>query len=148
MPLNEVDIDKLELEIIGLRKDRKQWKRKGDSTMKTFKDSMAEKYNYLATKSSGLFEMSIKGVLEDPAQEAKMYHMLGLMRSAQSGSRSLASAEKQFGQENFNEFVKPIVDRLDDDHPATCNLMDQAAESGASVVSSTSVKGANKNKKK
>lgn len=138
MPLPNLDIDKLELEITGLRRDRTKWKSRGTQTMKDFRTEMETKYTYLAEKSVGLFEMAIKGVLNNPVQEAKMCHMLGLMRSAQSGQRSLKSAEKQFGQENFEEYVQPIVDRLDDeDRPATCNLMENDKATSTGPVSST-----------
>lgn len=135
MPLQDLDIDKLELQIIGVCEDRIKWKRKGDTTMADFRKSMETKYTYLCDKSIGLFDMAIRGTLEDPKQEAKMNHMLMLMRSSKSGARSIKAAEHQFGQENFDEYVKPIVERLDDSTPPTCNLTDQGPSKASGKAS-------------
>lgn len=129
MAFKDVDIDRLELEVTGLMKDRIKWQNRGDTTMSTFREFMTVKYNYLATKSEGIFDMAIMGKYNDPKQEAKLYHMFGLMRKVQNGKMTEKAAEGQFGKENFDEYVQPVIDNLGDDVPASCNLTEDQVSS-------------------
>jgi len=121
MPLADLDFTILEYQINELRKDSRNWRNSGTTTMLDFKKDMGEKYKYLYEKSEGLFNKSINGELETEEAEARMLHMLSLLKTAQNGKRSKEAVEKQFGQEMFNKHVQPIIDNIDD-APAVCNV--------------------------
>lgn len=122
MALASLDFDILDDQIKNLRTDSKAWRNTGTTSMSDFHNIMSEKYEYLFSKSIGLFDKAISGELESEDAESRMKHMLDLLRVAQNGARSKESVESQFGKEMFDKHVQPVLDNIDDGGPANFNM--------------------------
>ena len=109
---------KIEKELVSLLKDRNRW-RTGqgfkDLNPKQFQDQMKETYKYLHDTSETLFKGSFDGMFDTPAGRDRIKHMLKLMKDIYDGKKKQEDVDKQLGRELADEYVNPIVDKLEKD---------------------------------
>lgn len=109
---------KVEYELISLLKDRNRW-RTGqcfkDLNPEKFQEKMKDTYKYLYETSETLFKGSFEGMFDTPAGRDRIKQMLILMKDIYDGKKKQEDVDKQLGKELANEYVNPIVDKLDKD---------------------------------
>ncbi len=93
---------------------------KRDSTLKNkMKDNYDEYEKYMAEqlprfkeKYPTLYKMAIRE-FDQPSFNMKLKHFLGISQSVLNGKRTLDDATKQVAEEQYNEYVAPIVKNKD-----------------------------------
>ena len=109
------DPDKIWEEANGLKKDRYEWKmglNHRDCNKEEFIKKMEQTYKYLKESSSTIFKNFIE---EDNIEMDKLKYMLDMMRSMGEKKLSYENASKEVGQRFADEYVKPLVDKLNKD---------------------------------
>ena len=107
------DPDKIWEEANALKKDRYEWKmglNHKDCNREEFVQKMEKIYNYLKESSTTIFNNLIA---EDNFDMDKLKYMLDMMRSMGEKQISFEDASKEVGQRLADEFVKPLVDKID-----------------------------------
>tara|TARA_Y100000389_G_C17385266_1_gene476647 strand:+ start:173 stop:523 length:351 start_codon:yes stop_codon:yes gene_type:complete len=109
---------KIEVDMVSLLKDRNCW-RTGqgfkDLNPKQFQEKMKETYKYLYDTSETLFKGSFDGMFDTPVGRTRIKHMLSLMKEIYDGKKKQEDVDKQLGKELADEYVNPIVDKLEKD---------------------------------
>jgi hypothetical protein len=108
-----INTDKVRKQVAGLSSDNLKWKT-GDEynslNKNEFLEKMGEKYSYLKTNSSTLFDMCINGTIDMPRVE----QMLLMIEQVNNG-KDYNTASQEIGQSLTDHYVKPIIDKLDSD---------------------------------
>ena len=107
------DPDKIWEEANALKKDRYEWKmglNHKDCNKEEFVQKMEKTYKYLKESSSTIFNNFIE---EDNIEMDKLKYMLDMMRSMGEKKTTYENASKEVGQRFADEYVKPLVDKLD-----------------------------------
>jgi hypothetical protein len=105
--------DKVWDEATRFRNDKYNWKMGTDfkaCNEKEFIDEMENKYKYLKTSSSSIFKQILE---QEKFDMEKLKYMLDMLRSIGKKQISFENASKEVGQKFANEYVKPLVDKLD-----------------------------------
>ena len=107
------DPDKIWEEANGLKKDRYEWKM-GLNHRIVIKKNLLKRWNKHINKesSSTIFKNFIE---EDNIEMDKLKYMLDMMRSMGEKKLSYENASKEVGQRFADEYVKPLVDKLNKD---------------------------------
>lgn len=80
------------------------------SNREEYRNRMIKKYGQLRAKSETLFDMIVNNKNFD---YNKLKQMLELMKQHEQGNMSYNDTSVAWGQINFNQYVKPISDKLD-----------------------------------
>ena len=109
---------KIEVELISLLKDRTRW-RTGqdfkDLNPTKFQETMKITYKYLYETSPSLFKGSFDGMFDTPVGRDHIKHMIKLMKDIYDGKKIQEDVDKQLGKELADEYIKPIIDKLEKD---------------------------------
>ena len=100
----------------GIILERKRWRNGEDYhgfTKKEFGEVMVSKYTYLSDNSKTMFEKCIDGEMDNPDQMQKLEYMLSMLERVQSKQNTYENVSKEIGQKFADEYVKPLVDKLD-----------------------------------
>tara|TARA_B100001964_G_C13853905_1_gene431375 strand:- start:120 stop:497 length:378 start_codon:yes stop_codon:yes gene_type:complete len=111
-----IDPVKVRQDVNGIINERKRWKNNEDYhgfTKKEFGQVMVSKYPYLSDNSRTMFEKCIDGEMEQPDQMEKLEYMLSMLERVQGNQHSYENVSKEIGQKFADEYVKPLVDKLD-----------------------------------
>lgn len=81
------------------------------SNREEYKNRMIKKYGQLRAKSETLFDMIVNDRNFD---YNKLKQMLELMKQHEQGNMSYNDTSVAWGQINFNQYVKPVTDNLDE----------------------------------
>ena len=81
------------------------------SNREEYKNRMIKKYGQLRAKSETLFDMIVNNRNFD---YGKLKQMLELIKQHEHGNMSYNDTSVAWGQINFNQYVKPVSDKLDD----------------------------------
>ena len=107
------DPDKIWDETNNLKKDRYNWKMGKDykdCNKDEFEKKMESKYVYLFESSSTIF----KNIIEDENFDMdKLKYMIDMLRSMKEKKKTFETASKEVGERFANEYVKPLVEKLD-----------------------------------
>ena len=107
------DPDKIWEEANALKKDRHEWKMginfKACNELE-FKEEMETKYAYLKECSSSIFTNFLNG---ENLEMDKLKYMLDMMRSLKEKKMSHDEASKEVGATFAEQYIKPLVDKLD-----------------------------------
>lgn len=107
------DPDKIWNESTNLKNDRFNWKMGKDykdCNKEEFIKKMESKYVYLLESSSTIF----KNIIEDEKFDMnKLKYMIDMLRSMKEKKKTFESASKEVGQRFADEYVKPLVEKLD-----------------------------------
>lgn len=76
-----------------------------------YEAKMSEKLPKFKQDYPTLFKLMIRE-FDSPVFMSKLNHFLGLSQDVKNGRRTLEEASKQVGQEQYDEFVAPIVKTL------------------------------------
>jgi hypothetical protein len=76
-----------------------------------YESQMSEKLPKFKQDYPTLFKMMIRE-FDRPVFMSKLNHFLGLSQDVRNGRKTLEEASKQVGQEQYDEFVAPIVQHL------------------------------------
>ena len=107
------DPDKIWEEANALKNDRYRWKmgmNHKDCNREEFVQKMEKTYKYLKESSSTIFNNIID---EDNIEMDKLKYMLDMMRSMGEKKTTYENASKEVGQRFADEYVKPLVDKLE-----------------------------------
>lgn len=80
------------------------------SNREEYKNRMIKKYGQLRAKSETLFDMIVNDKNFD---YRKLKQMLELIKQHEQGDMSYNDTSVAWGQINFNQYVKPVSDKLD-----------------------------------
>lgn len=111
-----IDPDELMKVIRQIRTDRDDWKLKKrfiKFNENDFVNYVQREYESFVKKAPGLFEKITKGDLDDPQEMSRLIHMVDRMRAIKNQETTLEDESKVIGQTYADEFVKPLVDKLD-----------------------------------
>lgn len=106
------DPDKIWEEANALKKDRYEWKmglNHKDCNREEFVQKMEKTYKYLKDSSSTVFNNLFE---EDIFDMEKLKYMLDMMRSMGEKKTTFENASKEVGQRFADEYVKPLVDKI------------------------------------
>ena len=107
-----------ECEIIKLKDDRLNWL-KGhylkQETLEGFKKKMKTKYTYLFGVSELLFNKIVEGDMDAPENFKRLQKMIALSKQIYDGKKKQSEVDKQLGKELADEYVQPIIDKLNKD---------------------------------
>lgn len=107
------DPDKIWDEANKLKQDRYNWKMGKnfqECNKEDFTKRMETKYNYLFTSSSTMFKNLIE---DDKFDMDKLEYMINLMRSMKDKKKTFESASQEVGKRFADEYIQPLVDKLD-----------------------------------
>lgn len=107
---------KVEEELLSLLKDRNKWRLAHDFRQYNtdeFLEKMQLDYNYLYTTSETLFKSAFDGMFDTPAGRDRIKHMLTLMKDIYNGNRKQDDVDKLLGNELAEEYVNPIINKLE-----------------------------------
>lgn len=109
---------KIEIELVSLLKNRNEW-RTGqgfkDLNPQQFKDKMKETYSYLYETSETMFKSALDGMFDTHAGMKRIQYMIKLMKDIYEGNKKQDDVDKQLGKELAEEYVNPIIDKLEKD---------------------------------
>jgi uncharacterized protein YukE len=111
-----IDPERVQTSIQSITKSRKNWRSREacrGKTFESFKEEMKKEYDYLATKCPILFDKSLNGDFEKGGELDKLNYMLGMMNKVNKKNTSFEDASKAVGQRFADEYVKPLVEKLD-----------------------------------
>ena len=107
------DPDKIWDETNNLKTDRYNWKMGKDykdCNKEEFVKKMESKYAYLFDSSCTIF----KNIIENEKFDMdKLKYMIDMMRSMKDKKKTFESASREVGQRFADEYVKPLVEKLD-----------------------------------
>jgi len=105
--------DKIWDEANALKKDRYEWKmgiNHKDCNREEFVQKMEKTYDYLKESSPTIFNNLIE---QDNMEMDKLKYMLDMIRSMGEKKTTYENASKEVGQRFADEYVKPLVDKLE-----------------------------------
>ena len=111
-----IDPDELMKIIQQIRTDRDDWKLKKRFIKFNeidFVNYVQQEYESFVKKAPGLFEKITKGDVDDPEEMSRLMHMVDRMRAIKKQETTLEDESKVMGQTYADEFVQPLVDKLD-----------------------------------
>lgn len=109
----------IESELNCLINDRLNWKTGKaytDINLEEFNNKMKETYKYLNSASPMLFEKACSGFMDNKTNLNMMRNMLKLSQNIYDGKCKQADADKYLGQQLANQYVNPIIEKLDKDN--------------------------------
>ena len=92
------------------------WKNKTDYhdfSEKEFREVMESKFPDFSKSKKILFEKCINGDFTQHQEMSKLMYMLDKMKQIQAQQTNFEDASKEVGQKFADEYVQPLVDRLD-----------------------------------
>lgn len=92
------------------------WKNKTDYhdfSEKEFREVMESKFPDFSKSKKILFEKCINGDFTQPQEMSKLMYMLDKMKAIQAQETNFEDASKEVGQKFADEYVQPLVDKLD-----------------------------------
>lgn len=112
---NKIDMDRIMMEILDITKELTAQKTKPQTIQEKehFKKNMRHKFRYIANNSETLFDKALRGDFAKDEEIAKLEYLFDKMNSIKSGRQSKDEAEKDIGQKFAEEYVQPVIDRLD-----------------------------------
>jgi len=113
MDENGIKADKIWDEANRFSTDKYNWKMGKDfkdCNETEFTTKMEIKYNYLKSNTSSIFNQIIQ---QEKIDMDKLKYMLDMLRSIGKKQISFENASKEVGQKFADEYVKPLVDKLD-----------------------------------
>ena len=106
--MGTIDTVKLRQEVSDICNERYLWQLKRpdyrDMNIETFTEKMTQKYEYLNTKSSTLFEQCIKGDLN----MEQFKYMMNKLEEVNSG-KNYNTVSQEIGQKLVDVYVKPLI---------------------------------------
>jgi hypothetical protein len=111
-----IDPDELIKVIQKIRTDRNDWKQKKrflKFNENDFINYVKKEHEIFVKKAPGLFEKITSGDLDNPQEMVRLIHMIDRMRAIKNQETTLEDESKIIGQKYADEFVKPLVDKLD-----------------------------------
>ena len=106
-----LDTQKIKFEVDSLCEDTRKWHSKRefrDMNIEEFTNTMKEKYEYLFTNSSTLFERCMKGDLN----LQQLSFMLTMIEKVNAGADYQATST-EVGQRLVDVYVKPLIENKD-----------------------------------
>lgn len=107
------DPEKIWQQANSLKKQRYEWKmgiNHKDCNREEFIAKMETTYSYLKESSNTIFKNLIE---EDDFDMKKLKYMVDMMKSMKSKEKTLESASKEVGEKFAEEYIKPLVEKLD-----------------------------------
>ena len=107
------DPNKIWEEVNALKKQRYEWKmglNHKDCNREEFIAKMETTYSYLKESSNTIFKNLIE---EDDFDMKKLKYMVDMMKSMKSKEKTFESASKEVGEKFAEEYIKPLVEKLD-----------------------------------
>ena len=111
-----LDPNKVWEDVINLIESREQWINKQkykSATKKEFYNTMTIKYKELYTKTPTLFEKSCNGGFESEEEIQKLEYMIEMSNKIKNNSDTFENINKEVGKKFADEYVNPIVEKLD-----------------------------------
>jgi hypothetical protein len=108
----------IELQVLQMLSDKYNWtmgKKHRELNREDFQNEMKKKYSYLENASPMLFEKILSGFFDDKNNLNMMMNMLNLSKEIYDGKKKQEDVDKGLGQILANKFIKPVVDKLDND---------------------------------
>ena len=106
--MEAIDTIKLRQEVSDICNERYQWQLKRpdyrEMSVETFTEQMTQKYEYLSTKSSTLFEQCIKGDLN----MEQFKYMMNKLEEVNKG-KDYNTVSQEIGQKLVDVYVKPLI---------------------------------------
>ena len=106
--MEAIDTIKLRQEVSDICNERYQWQLQRpeyrEMSVETFTEKMTQKYEYLSTKSSTLFEQCIKGDLN----MEQFKYMMNKLEEVNTG-KDYNTASQEVGQKLVDVYVKPLI---------------------------------------
>ncbi len=106
--MEAIDTIKLRKEVSDICNERYHWQLKRpdyrDMSVETFTEQMTQKYKYLSTKSSTLFEQCIKGDLN----MEQFKYMMNKLEEVNTG-KDYNTVSQEVGQKLVDVYVKPLI---------------------------------------
>lgn len=106
-----LDTQKIKSEVDNLCTDTRKWHAKReyrDMNLEEFTEEMKNKYNYLYTNSSTLFERCMKGDLNIQ----QLNFMLQMIEKVNAGA-DYQTTSTEVGQRLVDVYVKPLIENKD-----------------------------------
>jgi len=104
-----VDTEKLRIEVLGIMSDTRIWHSKRDEfknmSKEEFVEAMENKFNYLYTNSSTLFNRCLVGDIN----MEQLNFMLAMLDKVNSG-KDYQAVSQEVGQKLVDIYVKPLID--------------------------------------
>ena len=111
-----IEPDEVEKRIIEITKSRRQWRSKDACrgvSVGDFKKKMLEEHSDFLKKCPILFEKAVNGDFEKKDDQNKLKYMLSMMSKVNKKTHTFEDASKEVGQRFADEYVKPLVEKLD-----------------------------------
>uniref|UniRef100_A0A6C0EFE9 Uncharacterized protein n=1 Tax=viral metagenome TaxID=1070528 RepID=A0A6C0EFE9_9ZZZZ len=127
------DPDKIWEEANALKNDRYKWKmglNHKDCNKEEFVQKMEKTYKYLKESSSTIFNNIID---EDNIEMDKLKYMLDMMRSMGEKKTTYEHASKEVGQRFADEYIKPLVDKLENEKKEKENMEQEKNDNKTSI---------------
>ena len=106
----------IETEYNNLLNERKDWmvgKQHSELNRDNFELKMQSKYAYLYVSSKRIFDKCMQGELDNKHNKGKLDMMINYLKQIHDNNRSQADVEKEFGQILADEYVNPIVNKIE-----------------------------------
>ena len=127
------DPDKIWEEANALKNDRYRWKmglNHKDCNKAEFVQKMEKTYKYLKESSSTIFNNLIE---EDNIEMDKLKYMLDMMRTMGEKKTTYENASKEVGQRFADEYIKPLVDKLENEKKEKENMEQENNDNKTSI---------------
>jgi len=108
----------VELELTSMLEQRYLWlngRKYNNLNPDKFEKQMKLEYKYLNEASPMIFKNVLNGFLDDKYNLNMMKKMIGLSKDIYDGKKKQNEVDKGLGSILANKFVKPIIDKLDNE---------------------------------